>query len=240
MKTSLVALMALTSSMLACGAPEAPQSTTAELSRAAEVTPDAPRGRVGSHGMVLVGDPSAAFLSHIPMFRSNAHDVQLIVRGSFPETALPKTFSDQLFTFLPERFSLDALRLGALTELSGTLFVGNFESGGRPIAAARFMVASVIHQHVLVADDVDDPKAYLLFGTRGRVFAAHKVGGAPSFDEVLRVTFSDLGPSDGELAQGLDVTFDGSTATTSGQAYETATTSLSCLVGPDFVPSCER
>src|SRR5678816_2230731 len=74
-------------------------------------------GRVGSHGMVVFGTPSQAYLSHIPMF-SAPHDVQLVAVGAFTSlngSPLPESFSESLFTFLPDRISLDALRLGSLS-----------------------------------------------------------------------------------------------------------------------------
>jgi hypothetical protein len=74
------------------------------------------------------------------------HDVQLLVAGSFvglePNRPLPASFSNELFTFLPDRMSLDALRTGSLHELQGTLFLGNFEAGGRPVPGrVRFAVS---------------------------------------------------------------------------------------------------
>lgn len=58
-------------------APEQPSTV-----EAAQSSP----GRIGSHGMVLAGDPSSAFLSHIPMFAA-PHDVQLVV-AIHPATTL--------------------------------------------------------------------------------------------------------------------------------------------------------
>src|SRR3954471_528132 len=93
----------------------------------------AAHGRVGSHGMVLVGSPDAAFLSHVPMFHT-PHDVQLLLSVHLDGVKLPSSFSDRLFTFLPETLSLDDLRLGALKKLRGTVFLGSFENGGTPVA----------------------------------------------------------------------------------------------------------
>src|SRR5262249_37788321 len=91
-------------------------------------------GRVGSHGMVLVGTPSGAYLSHVPLFPA-PHDVQLLLSVKLDGGPLPATFSDRLYTFLPETLSLDALRLGRLGTMRGTVFAGSFEDGGRPIAS---------------------------------------------------------------------------------------------------------
>src|SRR5262249_30088456 len=76
-------------------------------------------GRVGSHGMVAFGTPGEAYVSHIPMF-GPPHDVQAVVAGSFaaaPGGTLPATLSDRLYTFVPDKMSLDAFRSGSLGEL---------------------------------------------------------------------------------------------------------------------------
>ena len=156
-------------------------------------------GRVGSHGMVVAGTVDEAFLSHIPMFQA-PHDVQLVVAGAFsslePSRPLPASFSDELFTFLPDRMSLDQLRSGALTELHGTLFAGNFESGGRPVPGrVRFRVTRVIHEHVLAsgvagAGGGGGELTYFVFGSRAHTLAVHRLTVSPGFDEALRVTLT--------------------------------------------------
>lgn len=200
------------------GAPQEEASAEADQSTAA---------RIGSHGMVLAGDAGHAVLSHIPTY-SAPHDVQLIVLGAMTATApgsplLPATFSDRAYTFLPERTSLDALRLGTTRELSGTVYLGNFEQGGRPVAAGvKLAVERVLHQHILVAApvvnapgqgsdagagaDAGPPSTdltYLVFGSRARTFAVHLIAAAPSFDEVLTVTLDGPAPSDADLSRGV-------------------------------------
>src|SRR5439155_25097602 len=90
-------------------------------------------GRVGSHGMVLVGAPGAAFLSHVPMFHA-PHDVQLLLAVRLDGASLPSSFSDRLFTFLPDALSIDDLRLGALKKMRGTVFLVCFDDGGTAVA----------------------------------------------------------------------------------------------------------
>lgn len=219
-------------------------------------------GRIGSHGMVVAGTPAEAFLSHIPMF-GPPHDVQLVVAGAFSaldgaplsSPAFPASFNNRLFTFLPDRMSLDALRTGALDELRGTLFLGNFEAGGRPFRSrVRFVVTRVVHQHVLDASASQPEIGYVVFGSRARTFAVHYISGAPSFDEVLRVELDGDAPSDSELASGVDTrlanTEDAETrrlgiataparARTRGHDFTIrALTTLSCLEGPDFTAPC--
>jgi hypothetical protein len=213
------------------------------------------RGRVGSHGMVLMGTPSAAFLSHIPMFHA-PHDVQAIVAVELSGATMPASFSDQLYTFLPETLSLDALRLGSLRTMRGTIYLGDFEDGGRPVA--RDVVATVsrvVHQHVLTAGSHAPELGYFVFGTRNEAFAAHRIAGAPGFDQLVRVSVS--GADDAALASGILGEATGTPdeiaarldanpvappvfLSTAGGARITVTPRnvLSCLVGPDFFQAC--
>lgn len=218
-------------------------------------------GRIGSHGMILAGDPGNAVLSHIPMF-GPPHDVQLIVHGAMtldPSKLLPKTFSDRPYTFLPERTSLDALRTGLTRELRGTIFLGNFEQGGRPVASGvRFAVDRVVHQHILTSAPPAPPAelSYLLFGSRAQAFAVHFIAAAPSFDEVVTVTLGAGAPSDADLARGVIAHATGTAESLSsrlgartspaGMTLKDGTqafavhpvATLSCLTGPDFVGAC--
>jgi hypothetical protein len=215
-------------------------------------------GRVASHGMVITGSPGAAFISHVPLFEQ-PHDVQLVASGTITPIAgsqPPPSLADQLFTFLPDVFSLDALRLGTLTTLDGQIFVGSNEHGGRPLPGKfHFTVGKIIHQHVLDAHAPAEPLTYIVFGSRDKTFAVHKIAGAPSFDEVLHVTLSgnDI-PTNDQLANGVEVQEGtntdlvaahlGATAAAvsveaSGKGFSLAKTSaLSCLVSPDFFDPC--
>src|SRR5688572_10312381 len=107
----------------------APQQPGSEAASEAEQNAT---GRVGSHGMVLFGDRDRTYVSHIPMFGARMHDVQVIteIKLRQPPANLPQTFSDRLYTFLPDRMSLDALRLGTLRTMRGKIFLGNFEQQG--------------------------------------------------------------------------------------------------------------
>lgn len=146
-------------------------------------------GRIGTHGMIAFGtSASDAYLSHIPMF-GKPHDVQAVVHGSFAGAGLPRNLGDRLYTFLPKTFSLDALRLGRLREITGTLYLGSFEDGGRPIATnVKFRVTNVVHQHVLdesAAQSTDDDVI------EAGDFTVRLIGGAPGKD-VIRAKDGDI------------------------------------------------
>jgi hypothetical protein len=255
--TKAFLVVAVSSLLVACaakGPTRDPSGHDTETKEANQTTP----GRKGAHGMVVAGTPSAAFLSHIPMFEQ-PHDVQLLVAGSFAPigaAALPQSFSEEPFTFLPDKFSLDDFRLGKLTEISGTLFLGNFEQEGRPLQGrVRFTVARLLHQHVLDGAQVQNGLTYFVFGSPTQTFAAHRIAGAPGFDEVLHVRIEGPGaPSAQALAAGLEVQAAGASdlpeqrlgASPQPKTFKTAqgtfemksVTALSCLEGPEFSAPC--
>jgi hypothetical protein len=207
--------------------------------------------------MVVFGTAGEAYVSHIPMF-GPPHDVQAVVAGSFTALdggALPKTLSDRLYTFVPDKMSLDAFRSGSLGELQGQIFVGNFEAGGQALPSRfRFRASRVVHQHVLDAGAKEPELGYLLLGSRKGTFAVHRIAGSPSFDEVLEVELSGDVPSDAELAAGVPANLAGLPDAVAGRiglvpAGKTVKagsrsfvmkpkTPLSCLIGPEFSAPC--
>jgi hypothetical protein len=217
-------------------------------------------GRIGSHGMVLFGDKSGrAYLSHIPVF-GPPHDVQLLLEIELitPAANLPATFSDRPYTFLPDRLSLDALRLGTLRSITGKVFLGNFEQGGTQVATGvKANVTKVIHQHELKATETQTSSTYFLLGTPEKAFAVHRIAGSPSFDHVLAVELGTKKPTADALAAGIVVTVAGArddqasrlatARAVTGPAVQGApaatfdvarVTELSCLEGPEFASNC--
>jgi len=244
----LVALLA------ACG--DAARASEDEQAVAAAQT----TSRMGVHGMVVTGTRGGAmYLSHIPMFHA-PHDVQLVVevRAEAPPSGVPASLSDRLYTWKPQTFSLDALRDGSLTRVRGTLYRGNFESGGRPIAQnVTFVVQRVVLDEVLrPSTPAPAEGVYVVVGPRAAALAVRVVGGNPGFDQVLavRVGAGDAGaaPTDAELARGVRFTpapssgadaadrpRAGATLQDPARGLEvTIERELSCLVGPHFTESC--
>jgi hypothetical protein len=203
--------------------------------------------------MVLVGRRDAVYLSHIPMFRA-PHDVQLVLAARFPAAApsLPSTFSDQLYTFVPETLSLDALRLGARKTVHGALYQGNFESGGQKLAdGVTLEITRVLYARVLAPDDPPAPEGYVVFGEPGEAFAAHRIISPPGFDQIARVRVAGVEPgalSHGVVVEAGETSADDPahlasgavTGTTKDGAGVTITARniISCLRGPDFTDPC--
>jgi hypothetical protein len=247
----LFAGIALSLSMFACSADEDPALGEPGIGEAEQVA----AGRVGNHGHVIVGTASSAVISHIPIIGEQPHDVQSLVSGSVSSLdgrPIPDMTS-RGFTFVPDTFSLDALRTGGLSELQGTIHIGNFEQGGQPVVRAKFSVSRVLHQHLLPANLPATDLTVVLFTAAGKTFAAHKIAQGPSFDEIIPVTL-DGGPGAGELAGGVEAVATGTpdrpqsrlgtgrplTVTAGGSTFtvKAAGASLSCLTGPGFFNFC--
>ena len=143
------------------------------------------------------------------------HDVQAVFEVKLTGASrAPADLSDRLYTFVPERLSLDALRTGSLRSFRGTIHLGNFEQDGPPIVqGVTVQLVKVVHEHLLAANapeaDAGEPD-YIRFGAPGKEFAVHRIGRAPSFDRILKVA-----------ADGTEL-------------------EISCLQGPEFTDSCER
>jgi hypothetical protein len=200
--------------------------------------------------MVLFGG-RRVFLSHIPMMRA-PHDVQAVFEIAIRSSAthLPSSFADTLYTFVPEVVSLDALRLGEIHELRGSVFLGNFEDGGRLLSRDVVVdVNEVVFQEELLPSlPAATTLSYLVLGDSSESFLVHRIGGprrdgAPNFDEIVSVTSSAVS-GDAGASQGSFVTLGPSDAVAhrlgagSGTVGFTVKTNISCLVGPDFVDAC--
>ena len=230
--------------MAACAGPVVDEAGADPTHVSADTaTTPRPTGRFGSHGMVLFGG-ERTFLSHIPMTHS-PHDVQLVLEimiTSSPVT-LP-AFDSKLYTFVPSPLSLDALRLGRLVDLVGSVFLGNFEDGGRLLASGvRAHVKRIVFQEVLDAHAtaVVQP-TYLVMGAAHDAYAVHLLGtnAAHGFDHIAHVELTDpslvmhLGD-----ATAPRMTLAGTDDLTHARAgLGASANTLSCLVGPDYAAPC--
>ncbi len=164
--------------------------------------PPTPGGRVGSHGMVAFGgEGGPVYFHHLPMFH-RPHDMQVIAEVELDGG--PGRFDTALYTFEPTPFSLDDLLLGRLSTIAGTLYEGNFEHEGRPLAKVNARP-----RRVVVAKPLDGRAAspetleYMAVGSRKNAFLFHPITRAPDFDQVLAVDVSQTALSDEQLRVGV-------------------------------------
>jgi hypothetical protein len=224
-----------------------------------------PGSHVSVHGMNLFGSKSGKFyLSHIPLYTS-PHNIQVVVEvgivSGVPEAS--QLFATKNFTVRPERFSLYDLAAGTLRTIKGTIFLGNFESGGRPIHnGVQFEVKRVIYQGALLPTTPRNPSLdYIAVGTPAEAFLVHVIDAGPNFDHIVAVKLGEgssldaaaleigtrvtipgglndvrqrLSPTDVVSAISAGAVPDAGPATSSIQV----TAELSCLPGGDFFGTC--
>jgi hypothetical protein len=177
------------------------------------------------------------------------HDAQVILDVGLPER---RTFSDGLYTFEPERFSLDALVRGEKTKFKGTIYRGSFEAGGTPLATGvEVLVKRIVAARYLQSEEVEPPTTYFLFGVPHEAYLVRRIDRAPGVDQILRATVTAGSVDATQLARGVEVILWGSNhrglapgdtlhaPTRAGGPVEgEVTASVSCLAGPDFDKPC--
>jgi hypothetical protein len=96
---------------------------------------------------------------------------------------------------------------GRPVRFRATVYRGHFERGGTPILRDVIVeVSRVVERRRLDAAEVDGDEArYLLFGGGGAAFLAHRVAGAPDFDQVTAIDLSSVAFTPDELARGVGV-----------------------------------
>jgi hypothetical protein len=200
--------------------------------------PPTETGRDGVHGMILFGDGDR-YLSHIPMFHE-PHDAQLVMRVRLAngEGDLPKRYGDRLYTIEPERFRLDEVFTGERRSFKANIYRGNFEDGGTKIGSAEFQVQAIVVARPLEDSEADDQ--YYVFGSGKEWWALHRVGTAPSYDSLSRITLARRPVPGLYRVPGTERLTKGSLLEGEGNAIlVTEAHEMVCLVGPKFTDACQ-
>ncbi len=176
---------------VACGAPSGPSSST-ESAALAEPSSSSDFGRgshVGVHGMVLFGS-DRLYLSHIPLYTA-PHNIQVVVEVKIASgvPADQQQFGTRNVTVKPSAFSLHDLAHGVLTNVTGTIYFGNFESGGTPaFRNVKFEVTRVIFERAMSTSTPANPSLdYIAIGTPAQPYLVHVIDAPPSFDHIVAV-----------------------------------------------------
>lgn len=194
LRSTLFAACAVGAMTFSCAATnDANKDDSAANENAASGTVDGtPHSMVGGHNMTLFGDANHLYLSHIPLYQ-NPHGKQVIVEVSIasgvPATGLAQ-FNTNNFTVAPKSaMSLYDFASGTIPSLTGTIFFGNLESGGRPIYQnVQFTVKKVIFQKTLSsATPANAQLQYIAVGAPDNAYLVHVIDKAPSFDQVVSV-----------------------------------------------------
>jgi hypothetical protein len=109
--------------------------------------------------------------------------MQVLIKASLPRGAT-RSFSQELFTFKPDPFSLDDLLAGRLRAIKGTLYRGNFEAGGEPIQeGVRLNVKQIPRAERLSERSTGLPELeYIAYGTEKEAYLVHPITKPPDFD----------------------------------------------------------
>ncbi len=175
-----------------------------------------PGSHVGVHGMVLFGTEKI-YASHIPTFGA-PHNFQGVVEIGI-DSGVPtasQSFSDDLYTIRPSSMSLYDLLHGTLTSFTGTIYRGNFESGGRPLFRnVRFAVRRVVLERALSPSTppAAEPQ-YLAIGTSTDAYLVHLLDAPTTFDYVVGIE-SGSGLTNAQLESGVVMAVDGDNTVTS-------------------------
>lgn len=174
----------------------------------------------GVHGMLLFGE-TEVYASHLPLYRA-PHDWQMILAVrllpgdgalSDPQAAYRRDVresGERIYTLEPERFAhsvLAGVAEGRPVRFRATIYRGHFERGGTSILRDVVVeVTRVVERRRLDAAEADGDEArYLLFGGGGSAFLAHRVAGAPDFDQVMAIDLPAGAFTPDELARGVAV-----------------------------------
>ncbi len=150
-----------------------------------------PTDKPSTHGMLSIGS-AAIYFSHLPMFHS-PHDYQLIFEASLPEPAasgVRELYAEgrAIVTVVPTaEWVLPAtIKVGASFDVD--VYRGHFERGGtRVLESVPATVKRIVHFRRFDSTHQPDPAAWLAFGQVGQRFLAHRIEGAPDFDQVVEV-----------------------------------------------------
>jgi len=161
------------------------------------------------HGMLIVGEENV-YLSHLPMFGHPHHRYQVLLRvtltqvGSDPQAAYvndrrahPEV---KMYTLAPaENFALtDLATHPPRRSFMADIYRGHFERERVLVVEnVQVNVEEVIHFRRF------EPLTYLLFGTDGELFAAHRIVKPPDFDQVLSVEIAGHSFADHDLGHGV-------------------------------------
>lgn len=190
LRASVLALCALGVSTIACN--DAAKDDSESSENAATGVDGAPGSMVGGHNMTFFGTGEKLYLSHIPLY-ANPHGKQVLVEvtvdSGVPADGLAQ-FNTNNFTVAPAAaMSLVDFASGRVPSITGTIFFGNLESGGRPIYRnVKFGVKKVVFQKTLSSTTAVNPDLqYIAVGTPSNAYLVHVIDKAPSFDQVVAV-----------------------------------------------------
>lgn len=162
--------------------------------RAADKHNHGTHGRMGSHGMAVIGTEDL-ILYHLALY-SFPHDRQIALPGTIANMETRQQFIDWrqsyggLVTIVPELFDLDRLAPGSdnpLSSFTADVYEGHFERGGKlKFPSVRFeFKAPLLHEQVIETATAENRFTYLEVGMHAYLIRA--IGPRPGIDQITRV-----------------------------------------------------
>lgn len=229
-----------------CGpepSPLAARSRTPKQQTQANTNDFRPKGRVGTHGMLVFGSEGKIYASHIPMLMA-MHNVHVVFEVAlFDEHGAPYAadFTHTLHSIRPQRMSLDDVILGDKPSFAASLYQGNFEATDAVHlgAVSVQVLAQPVTARVLVEREAliyDRLGQHLVARTTATMQADQLLLLAPDAPACATIER----PFDSAAALNEQLLQAGQEASCNNEAGETVALpiwqQLSLLVGPDFVP----
>ena len=172
-------------------------TTTGCMNANAGVVDHAMHGRMGSHGMAVIGK-NHLLLHHMPLYRP-PHDRQILTPATFADKEIRTAFEkwrqsyDGLISILPENFDLDRLdpdSSNAIGSFAADIYEGHFERGGQiKFKSVKFQLGKPIY-HRPVIEDAASPPLYTYLENGNETYLVADIGPRPGVDEILLSTSS--------------------------------------------------
>ena len=146
---------------------------------------------IGTHGMAIVSDGELFFASHMPLANSmHAHQIifSFVINPKNLELLKKLLESKELITLMPEPFDLVALISGRLLSFKGDIFVGHFERNGQVLLKG----VEVRIKKMFLSEPFssgENGHYYMLPTHKNNGLLVHRIGAAPSFDQIIQVKF---------------------------------------------------
>ena len=188
-------------------------------------------GDVATHNMLVVGEKTI-FLSHLPMFKdeddngnlvTTPHRFQVVLEATFtrgsntqPQSAYAadrrRNQARKIYTLEPsQEFALVSLNSSnPPPSFKGTIFRGHLERRGHVaiLKDVDVTVRNVVHFQEFDPNAAKlDKLEYFFFGKGDELFMAHLITSPPDFDQVISVQVPDHQFTDAQLSKGVRVVF---------------------------------
>lgn len=159
----------------------------------AQAEPEHQHSYTGSHGMVLFAAEQKLLVSHLPLYRP-PHDYQLVYQIQLPQASTQSVLATlqrgDMLTVLPQNFDLMLMISAQRFTVQADIYQGHFERGGTPwLTDVTVKFEQQVFKRGLQQPGTDKLNAqYAAFSVANQHFLLHQIMGAPSFDQIIRVS----------------------------------------------------